>query len=160
MQFIRDKSRKGNNVANMTVQPQLSRKEAPQPLADALTPNTWLIPPVALPKPLPVPELPELSSDATIPASDPALDDAPEFGASLRTLDPASSPPQAMNSSPPTVAPARLGTCTSPAVPPGGPLSSRRCKRRMTTMDDSGYFSSLESSALRPNRTGASLTFE
>ena len=39
MQFIRDKPRKGNNVANMTVHPQLSRKEAPQPLADALTPK-------------------------------------------------------------------------------------------------------------------------
>jgi forkhead transcription factor HCM1 len=160
MQFIRDKPRKGNNVANMTVQPQLSRKEAPQPLADALTPNTWLIPPTTLPKPQPVPELPELSSDATIPASDPALDDAPDFGASLRPLDPASSPPQAMNSSPPIVAPARLGTCTSPPMQPPGPSSGRTRERRRTTMDDSGYFSSIESSALRPNKAGTGLTFE
>ena len=160
MQFIRDKPRKGNNVANMTVQPQLSRKEAPQPLADALTPNTWLIPPMALPKPQPVPELPELSSDATIPASDPALeDDAIEFGASLHQRDPASSPPQAMNSSPPIAAPTRSGGGMSSPMHPPGPAGPTR-KRRMTTMDDSGYFSSIESSALRPNRPGVVLTSE
>ena len=160
MQFIRDKPRKGNNIANMTVQPQLSRKEAPQPLADALTPNTWLIPPTTLPKPQPVPDLPELSSDATIPASDPALgDDAVNFGASLHQRDPASSPPQAMNSSPPIAAPARSGGgMSSPMHPPGRAGPTR--KRRMTTMDDSGYFSSIESSALRPNRPGVVLTSE
>jgi forkhead transcription factor HCM1 len=160
MQFIRDKPRKGNNVANMTVQPQLSRKEAPQPLADALTPNTWLIPPMTLSKPLPVPELPELSSDATIPASDPALDDDPvEFDANLHPQDPASSPPQAMNSSPPIVAPRRGAGTSSPMHPPGPSFGQTR-KRRMTTMDDSGYFSSIESSALRPNKAGVVLTSE
>jgi forkhead transcription factor HCM1 len=159
MQFIRDKPRKGNNVANMTVQPQLSRKEAPQPLADALTPNTWLIPPMTLPKPQPVPELPELSSDATIPASDPALeDDVVDFGASLHPQDPASSPPQAMNSSPPILAPARRGAGTSSPMHPPGLRSGQTRQRRMTTMDDSGYFSSIESSALRPYRSGIVLT--
>jgi forkhead transcription factor HCM1 len=161
MQFIRDKPRKGNNVANMAVQPQLSRKEAPQPLADALTPNTWLIPPISLPKPPPVPELPELSSDATIPASDPALeDDTVEFGASLHPPDPASSPPQAMNSSPPIVPAARRVASTSSPMHPPGPISGPTRKRRMTTMDDSGYFSSIESSALRPNRAAVVLTSE
>ena len=160
MQFIRDKPRRGNNVANMTVHPQLSRKEAPQPLADALTPNTWLIPPLTLPKPQPVPALPELSSDATIPASDPALEeDALGFGASIRQEDPASSPPQAINSSPPIVASARRGTgASSPSHAPGPPGQKHR--RRMTTMDDSGYFSSIESSVLRPNRPGVVLTSE
>src|SRR5436305_10722123 len=148
MQFIRDKPRKGNNAANMTVHPQLSRKEAPQPLADALTPNTWLIPPLTLPKPQPVPALPELSSDATIPASDPALEeDALGFGASIRQEDPPASPPQAINSSPPIVASARRGTgASSPSHAPGPPGQKHR--RRMTTMDDSGYFSSIESSVL------------
>lgn len=161
MQFIRDKPRKGNNVANMTVQPQLSRKEAPQPLADALTPITWLVPPTTQPKPLSVPELPELSSDATIPASDPALEeDLIEFGTSRQPQDPASSPPQAMNSSPPIVAPRRRGAGTSSPMHPPGPPSGQTRRRRMTTMDDSGYFSSIESSALRKTRSGVVLTSE
>ena len=115
---------------------------------------------MTLPKPQPVPELPEFSSDATIPASDPALEDeAIEFGASLHQQDPASSPPQAMNSSPPVVALARSGGGISSPMHPPGPAGQTR-KRRMTTMDDSGYFSSIESSALRPNRSGVVITSE
>ncbi len=161
MQFIREKPRKGNNVANITVQPQISRKEAPQPLADALTPNAWIIPPMTLPKPQAIPELPELSSDATIPASDPALEhDAAIFGTTLQQQDPLSSPPQAMDSSPPIAALPRERVGTSSPAHPYAPSSMQTRRRRLTTMDDSGYFSSIESSALRPNKAGVILTSE
>lgn len=161
LQFIREKPRKGNNIANMTVQPQISRKDAPQPLADALAPNAWIIHPMPPPKSQAVPELPELSSDATIPGSDPASEDgAVVFGTDQQPRDSLSSPPHAMNSSPPIAATARhLGGTSSPARQPGPPSIKLR-KRRLTTMDDSGYFSSIESSALRPNKTGVILTSE
>ena len=158
LQFVTQKARKGNNI-NMTIHPQGSRKDAPQALADALTPNTWIVPPPAAQKPQslsqPVPELPELSSDATIPASDPALDDGDlaDFGTGRRSQDILSSPPQAMNSSPPMPAPTgRRGDTISPSHILA-PSSGQQRKRRMTTMDDSGYFSSLESSAFRPNKS-------
>ena len=160
MMFIKDKGRKGNNVANMMVHPQVSRTDAPRPLADALTPNTWIIEPLPVPKPQNVPDLPELSSDATIPASDPALEepDTVPFDATLPAHESLSSPPQAMNSSPPIPASRHRGTSPSPAQL--GPSSGRTRKRAMTTMDDSGYFSSIESSALRPSKTGIILTSE
>ena len=161
MQWIREKPRKGNNVANITVQPQIIRQEAPQALADALTPTTWVIPPMPLPKPQAIPELPELSSDATIPASDPALDEGEvgDFSTNSHSREPHSSPPQAMNSSPPIAAPARhrRGT-SSPAhiLYPSGQMG----KHNLAAMDDSGYFSSIESSALRPNTSHVILTSE
>ena len=92
----------------------------------------------------------EPSSDATIPASDPALleDEAmppPPGPARL------SSPNHAIRSSPPIAARA--------ASSEGSPLlgldvlssrPSRNKKRKYNSMNDSGYFSSLDSSAIRP----------
>ena len=94
----------------------------------------------------------EPSSDATIPASDPALledDDATK---------PMSSPLQAIRSSPP-VPHRSLSLEGSPPFVTDAPSSSshsRSRKRKFNSMNDSGYFSSLESSALRPHTLGAS----
>ncbi|EEP79186.1 forkhead box protein L2 [Uncinocarpus reesii 1704] len=112
----------------------------------------------------------DLSSDATIPASDPALleDSGEEIGSNLHpaTIAPRSSPLQTLHSSPPVPppvfrrettppTPSRPSTATAPAplpapaaVPVSG-LGSRSRKRKMSLMNDSGYFSSLESSARR-----------
>ena len=92
----------------------------------------------------------EPSSDATIPASDPALleDEAmppPPGPARL------SSPNHAIRSSPPIAARATsregsplLGLDVLSSRP------SRNKKRKYNSMNDSGYFSSLDSSAIRP----------
>ncbi|KAE8382134.1 fork head domain-containing protein [Aspergillus bertholletiae] len=107
----------------------------------------------------------DLSSDATLPASDPALqDDICDEGVSgptAQALPPRSSPPQTIHSSPPIVPPRfiRQGT---PPTPSQGVMStgviSRARKRKSAGMNDSGYFSSLESSAMRPNKAGHILT--
>ena len=98
----------------------------------------------------------EPSSDATIPASDaPSQEDELEDNISMPPPSsrlPASSPVLAIHSSPP-VAPKQLfNGSTSPSVPElsfSGTHSISR-KRKLADMDDSGYFSSLESSATRP----------
>ena len=103
------------------------------------------------------------SSDATIPASDaPSQEDDQENMTrmpppSLRL--PISSPIQTIQSSPP-VAPKSLLNDGSPSVPdlhlPTNHSISR--KRKLTDMDDSGYFSSLESSAMRPQIPASAMT--
>ena len=104
-------------------------------------------------------EVIEPSSDATIPASDEASPDG-EAGENEEPVDmpppasrlPLSSPMQHMHSSPPVVNPMSLRDYTPSsesdhALPSN---TSRSRKRKMAMMDDSGYFSSLDSSALRP----------
>lgn len=181
MQFVKEKqTRKGTAVAHLSVQPQIIRREAPPPLIDALAPQDWLTrppsrPPTARPqtaRPPTAPELPELSSDATLPASDPALqdDDGPACNNNDHKHDdthdlshpPQSSPPLAINSSPPMRAPTgrrRRRDTISPAQM-AQPSSGRKRKRKAVMMDDSGYFSSLESSVLRANKTATVLTSE
>ncbi|KFY81016.1 hypothetical protein V499_00193 [Pseudogymnoascus sp. VKM F-103] len=97
----------------------------------------------------------ELSSDATIPASDTYQPDeeAPEHelyahaGAAQPIL---SSPPALMQSSPPVPRRVRLRDDTPPPVVRFARSSAQRShKRNFASMDDSGYFSSLNSSALR-----------
>ena len=100
----------------------------------------------------------EPSSDATIPASDPALLDDAEVNnmppPAPRAL--LSSPLQPIHSSPPIArrsmsregTPPRIVEFSSSANP------SRSRKRKFSSMNDSGYFSSLESSALRPHGLG------
>ena len=92
----------------------------------------------------------EPSSDATIPASDPAL---LEEEVMPPPANPArlSSPSHAMRSSPPVpdAIESREGTpYLGLEVLSSRP--SRTRKRKYTTMNDSGYFSSLDSSAARP----------
>ena len=100
----------------------------------------------------------EPSSDATIPASDPALLEDDEV-----TKEPQddraqlSSPLQAIRSSPP-VPHHSITREDTPSFTVDAPSSSqtRSRKRKIHSMDDSGYFSSLDSSALRPHPFGAS----
>lgn len=126
--------------------------------------STWVVPPPptsSTPKPSkPV----DLSSDATLPASDPALqeDTAEEHPHPAPSHHPPrSSPPQPIHSSPP-VAPPRLARHGTPPTPSHIPTTSaappRPEKRKSTAMDDSGYFSSLDSSAIRPNKAARIMT--
>ena len=153
--FLKDRPRKSNNLANMTLNAHTMRPEPlpiAAPLAQALAPNPWLGQ-AKMPVPAPIiPALPELSSDATLPASDDNLneDDVADFEINTLTQAPPSSPPQAMNSSPPAAAftHRRIGSSPGRQQHPSSGLN----RKRITTMDDSGYFSSLESSVLRSNK--------
>ncbi|KAL4902462.1 fork head domain-containing protein [Aspergillus multicolor] len=147
VQFIKDKP----------VRKQLSTVLSAAPQRE---PAGWAVPPLP-----PVPPVVQqqsvarssrhvdLSSDATLPASDPAFqeDSATTI---CGEIPPHSSPPQPIHSSPPVAPPrfVRPGTPPTPshsAVPNNGP---RHRKRKSSTMNDSGYFSSLESSAMRSNK--------
>ncbi|KAH7329198.1 hypothetical protein B0I35DRAFT_404447 [Stachybotrys elegans] len=106
----------------------------------------------------------EPSSDATIPVSDSAAPDenGDKHGDSELPHESLYSPlPAAMHSSPP--APRQM-TSRSGTPPPmmHQPTSSvpRARKRKSASMDDSGYISSLESSAMRPNQKSLLLTSE
>lgn len=105
---------------------------------------------------LPVTEATDLSSDATIPASDaPSQEDGVEENVKMpppASRLPLSSPLQTVHSSPPLPLPSLLREDTpSPVADLALPSSnSRSRKRKLAAMDDSGYFSSLDSSAKRP----------
>lgn len=98
----------------------------------------------------------ELSSDATIPASDaPSQEDDHENAPNMPPPSlrlPLSSPAQGIHSSPPVIHNTYLHESTSPLMQNmalcGEDLVSR--KRKFAAMDDSGYWSSLDSSATRP----------
>ncbi|KAL9611322.1 MAG: hypothetical protein Q9167_004046 [Letrouitia subvulpina] len=100
------------------------------------------------------------SSDATIPESDAVFPDRYQDGKDQNSVPPSfitpSSPLSAMNSSPPLNRPSEEGggTPPKPVEWPLPPANSRSRKRKSNTMDDSGYFSSLESSAIRLSETG------
>lgn len=108
------------------------------------------------------PEETELSSDATIPNSDPACHDGID---STRMNPPArpipSSPPAAeIKSSPPPVARSTREN-TPPRVPRFPTHSSRSGgRKRKFGFGDSGYYSSIESSATKGNPLGTLLTSE
>ncbi|KAK9425824.1 hypothetical protein SUNI508_12884 [Seiridium unicorne] len=98
--------------------------------------------------------VPEVSSDATIPLSDNAT---PEEQAGKTNADgavehPYSPFPAEMHSSPPI--PRHVDRSNTPPPVSRAPASSgaRTHKRKFASMDDSGYISSLESSAMRPNQ--------
>ncbi|TVY90257.1 Forkhead protein [Lachnellula willkommii] len=172
-QFIKDKSKKAAGASEngpvMTthpapaIQPELPQVPLPQsgyfkPLVPAPRPQELPAKPAYSP---PEPQLPaiseELSSDATIPASDAFLD--PELEEPCQEAAPSSphiqsSPPTAMmHSSPPIPRHVPRRHDTPPPVPRFPSSSrSRSHKRKFASMDDSGYFSSLDSSAMRPHR--------
>lgn len=107
---------------------------------------------------------PELSSDATIPISDGA---APEdMGDRIGEMElPADSSlysplPANMHSSPPISRHEQRSGTPPPMNRQLGSSISRSHKRKFTPMDDSGYISSLESSAMRPNQKALLLTSE
>lgn len=164
-QFIKDKMARKPPGPNENV-PVLSTNLSPVNLPETAQFKPPPPPPVQapeLPPPqsysLPEPQLstiPELSSDATIPGSDacntePEIEDAPEIPSS--PLMHSSPPAAAMHSSPPIARHVQKRHDTPPPVP-RFPSSSRTRshKRKYASMDDSGYFSSLDSSALRPHR--------
>lgn len=103
-----------------------------------------------------VSEVFEPSSDATIPASDaPSQDDENEEANNMpppASRLPVSSPLQPIHSSPPNTHHSLLREDTpSPVIDFALPSGNTRTrKRKSLVMDDSGYFSSLDSSATRP----------
>ncbi|KAK5663969.1 hypothetical protein OQA88_181 [Cercophora sp. LCS_1] len=117
--------------------------------------------------PTPAP-MPEISSDATIPASDQAT--VEEIHEPITEHDILNDPdlysplPVGLHSSPPI--PKHIDAQHSDTPPPprlsqGSSVGkSRSHKRRFTQMDDSGYISSLESSAMRPHQHSKLLTSE
>jgi len=162
--FIKDKSRKGNSMSHMTVHSNIMRPEGPhlpQALSEALAPSPFIVQSNAPPRPDTAPALADLSSDATLPASDPALNeqDVPDVEDHALPRAPQSSPPGAINSSPPVAAVHHRRAGSSPTARVQRP-PSHRPTRTLATMDDSGYFSSIESSVLRPNKTTVILTSE
>lgn len=141
--FVKDKIRKAQPALVMGPQAIMQTMQSfAQPLAEALAPNPQFS---TNQRPQTAPALPELSSDATLPASDPALDE--DEAAGFAPLSPPhSSPLQALNSSPPVGEHRRDTSSPSRVLRPS---TGTKRKRVSTTMDDSGYFSSLESSVLR-----------
>ncbi|TDZ18424.1 Forkhead protein sep1 [Colletotrichum orbiculare MAFF 240422] len=157
-QFMKDKPTRKTATTAENVPVMSTRMEPPRPVNMPMQEPT-------LPPPAPIshatlPPLPtsqatvavEFSSDATIPVSDSA---APEDGQD-KILDHECSPlPPTMHSSPPI--PRHMEPRSRTPPPPGrGQASSitRSHKRKFASMDDSGYISSLESSALRQPKTG------
>ena len=148
-QFIKDKAPRRSTSSSETLMKSSSLLSS-----DA---NIWSSQSQSRPKCVRrVTETVELSSDATIPASDaPSQEDETEdivlIPPPVSRL-PLSSPSQAMHSSPPLPRPSLLREDTpSPVSNFALPSSSTRSrKRKMAAMDDSGYFSSLDSSAKRP----------
>ncbi|KAF1957622.1 forkhead transcription factor-like protein [Byssothecium circinans] len=106
------------------------------------------------------PEETELSSDATIPCSDPAAHDGHEPGAMLPPRQiPSSPPPAEIHSSPPPPVSRSLRDDTPPRDVPRFPSSrSGGRKRKFNGLGDSGYYSSIESSAIKGNPAGPLLT--
>ncbi|KAL4868481.1 hypothetical protein BDV12DRAFT_101464 [Aspergillus spectabilis] len=159
-QFIKDKPLRRATMSSIPL-PVVAQREPLLPQASSTT--TWAVPPAAQPI-AKSSKHEDLSSDATIPASDPALqEDTIDENVNVcvtTALPPRSSPPQPIHSSPP-VAPPRF---TRPGTPPTPSHSSapsnapRHRKRKSNAMNDSGYFSSLESSAMRSNKASHILT--
>jgi hypothetical protein len=94
------------------------------------------------------PEETELSSDATIPCSDPAAHDGHDPATMLppRRI-PSSPPPADIRSSPPPPVSRSLRDDTPPRAPRFPPSS--RSGGRKRKFGDSGYYSSIESSAIK-----------
>ncbi|KAG0648594.1 Forkhead sep1 [Hyphodiscus hymeniophilus] len=143
-------------------QPEIAQYK---PLTPALAPQELPPQPTYNPEPHQLAPIPELSSDATIPASDaynpePEPEEPEELTPSSPLIQ--SSPPAAMmHSSPPIPRHVSRRNDTPPPVPRFPSSSrSRSHKRKFASMDDSGYFSSLDSSAMRPHGVGRLLTSE
>jgi forkhead transcription factor HCM1 len=111
------------------------------------------------------PEEPELpSSDATIPCSDPAAHDGHDPLSMPPPRQITSSPPPAdiHSSPPPPVSRSRSAREDTPPRAPRFPSNSRSGgrKRKFNGLGDSGYYSSIESSATKGNPLGPLLTSE
>ncbi|KAF2005490.1 hypothetical protein P154DRAFT_339132 [Amniculicola lignicola CBS 123094] len=97
------------------------------------------------------PEETELSSDATIPCSDPAAHDGGEPSRSMpppRQI-PSSPPPADIQSSPPAPVTRSIREDTPPRAPRFPTHSRSGGRKRKFGLGDSGYYSSIESSAIK-----------
>ncbi|KAL7923836.1 hypothetical protein ACQKWADRAFT_29831 [Trichoderma austrokoningii] len=168
-QFLKEKPTR-KSVPTGENLPVMSTRLEPSRPTPALMPEPSLPPPIhhqqqhhhSLP-PLPTSQatlsMPlEPSSDATILVSDNApADDLADKGPDNELLLESSffSPlPDALNSTPPMPrAERRNGTPPPMNRNPAASSAARTHKRKFASMDDSGYISSLESSAMRPNAT-------
>jgi forkhead transcription factor HCM1 len=164
-QFLKDKPIRRATLSSIPLPPTTVQKE-PAPFAPNPGTSMWRVPP---PPPSSIQasqvnKIQDLSSDATLPASDPALqDDSGDDGlrvAASQSQFPRSSPPQVIHSSPPVAPPRfmRQGTPPTPSRPITSSAIARSRKRPSVALNDSGYYSSLESSAMRSNKAGHILT--
>jgi hypothetical protein len=151
-------------------QPQLQPPLMPEPMLPPQLPMPQNILP-ALPQPAfqqlaPAPPLPEISSDATIIASDAATIEEGNDGLADNVLHESNvySPlPAAIHSSPPIprgMEARHSGTPPSHQRMQPSSATKSRHRRRFMSMDDSGYISSLDSSAVRPHQHAKLLTSE
>ncbi|KAG5984304.1 hypothetical protein E4U55_005367 [Claviceps digitariae] len=145
-------------------QPQTQLQPQTQPTASA-TVHVSTLPPLPSSQAAPLLAPAELSSDATIPVSDNMGQE--DAGDKVAEMDLPGEPsmysplPVNMHSSPPVSRHADAGGGTPPPKPRNPASSvSRSHKRKFASMDDSGYISSLESSAMRPNPKALLLTSE
>lgn len=158
MSFVKDKSRKGTmsqiTLHSNIIKPEIHTFAHQFPEIVPMSNFTVLSNAPPPPRPQTAPALPELSSDATLPASDPALGEEETPEQDNQTEAPQSSPPGVINSSPPVlISSNHHRTISSPTVRPHRSIPKHAPNRSMGNMDDSGYFSSIESSVLKPNRT-------
>lgn len=173
LQFLKEKpTRKSAPTAENI--PVMSTRLEPSRPATAPVQEPTLPPPApmhhcSLP-PLPTSQAtmsmaPEVSSDATIPVSDNGPHEEAADKSVEHELPPESSfyspLPANMHSSPPVSRNMERRSGTPPSVARNPSSSATRShKRRFASMDDSGYISSLESSAMRPNQKALLLTSE
>ncbi|PWY64992.1 hypothetical protein BO70DRAFT_356860 [Aspergillus heteromorphus CBS 117.55] len=159
VQFLKDKLQRRATMSSLPLPAAPKDNVHSRPSNSA----TWTIPPSTYPSAVNHAKPVDLSSDATLPASDPALqEDVNDDNSNLHVSQaPArSSPLQPIQSSPPVVPPRyiRQGTPPTPSQTVTSSIIPIDNKRKSTAMNDSGYFSSLESSAMRPNKAGHILT--
>jgi forkhead transcription factor HCM1 len=168
-QFIKDKPvrKSQGGVENVSIMCMSTSRIEPAPLDQTIFQDglpslpTPILPaqPVVYPPTsvststaIPTTSAPEVSSDATIPLSDNGLPEEssgklePDMTTDANLYSPA------MHSSPPI--PRHMDRSNTPPPMSRVPASSgaRTHKRKFASMDDSGYISSLESSAMRPNQ--------
>ncbi|KAI5288120.1 hypothetical protein KEM54_005453 [Ascosphaera aggregata] len=164
-QFLKERQTRKNTILGISVPQTVHRMQRtpacrPSVSPPVFTPSTPTSTSVILPSAPTAPRKQQsseqLSSDATIPASDPALqndsiddlDDLPRLVEDIRSSPLAH---HSLRSSPPVVHPPMFRREMTPPSPSGHVVSSTRPKTR-SIRDDSGYFSSLESSAMRPKQ--------
>ncbi|KAL9107550.1 MAG: hypothetical protein Q9227_007550 [Pyrenula ochraceoflavens] len=162
LQFLKERVlRNRATITSMAISAPTFKKESQPQVQEPATESSWVMMPSSETVSQPTPALPELSSDATLPASDPALEEVID-GEEERSSepDPTDSSPVAINSSPPFIPPGRRTRNAPEAVALPTSTGARRLrKRNIEAVDDSGYFSSLESSALKGKRN-AGVAFE
>lgn len=171
-QFMKEKPTRKSQASVENV-PVMSTHLEPAHLESDAVNDMPALPPPTLPAQPPAPSSvnrpvtapPEVSSDATIPLSDGPEEhsDKPQGHDSAVDSHTYSPLPAAMHSSPPVPRQHRSNT-PPPKLRMPASSGTRTHKRKFASMDsamdDSGYISSLESSAMRPNQATRGLNSE